>query len=153
MSKKKRTSKAANAPATASDGGATAAAIDREVALAITGSALERREDELTMGDGDDGADEAPKTRPSRPDAGDRRRTAERRRRLARAGCHADDCALLGIELDVGARAEPHRAPVRRRDVWVSAIGAAILDAGLDAAALEHGADWLRGLELLGGQG
>lgn len=147
MSKKKRTS-SAKAPATP-DGDVraddvTAAAIDREVALAITGSALERREDELTMGDGASSAPETPKAHPSRPDADDRRRTAERRRRLARAGCHADDCALLGVELDVGPRAQPHRAPVRREDVWVSTLGAAILDAGVDASTLEHAAAVLR---------
>lgn len=72
------------------------------------------------------------------------RARASRRRRLARADVDADTCAVLGIDLDLGPRARPCARPVRVGDLWCSAIGAALLEAGVTADDLEHAAEWLR---------
>jgi hypothetical protein len=100
-------------------------------------------------------ADEAKKSIAAleqRADEADPRRDSSRRRRLLRHGVDADRCALLGIELDVGPRAAPYAHPAQvgvftrgvHYTVWVSRIGAQIVEACLSADELELAAAFLR---------
>ena len=60
-----------------------------------------------------------------------------RLRRLARAGVEPPGrCALLGVLLDVGPRANHWRKPVQLGDEVVSQLGAAILDSGVSSKSL-----------------
>lgn len=72
------------------------------------------------------------------------RATASRARRLARVGCPSLACAVLGIDLDVGPRAQARALPCPHGDEWISAAAAQILDAGLSAEELDRAAEWLR---------
>jgi hypothetical protein len=82
----------------------------------------------------------------------DPRRDDSRRRRLMRHGVDADRCAVLGIELDVGPRAPTYAHPAQvgfftrgvHHTVWVSRVGAQIVEACLSPEALEHAAAFLR---------
>ena len=62
-------------------------------------------------------------------------------RRIVRAGFAAPGrCALLGILLDVGPRADRWRRPRRFEGDVVSELGAAILEAGVSPLSLERAA-------------
>lgn len=71
---------------------------------------------------------------------------AERSRlnRLAAAGWDEDRCALLGMPLDVGPRANRWRAPVRFGDEVWSALAIVILESALTPEDLEIAAELLR---------
>jgi hypothetical protein len=68
-----------------------------------------------------------------------------RLRRLSRAGFEgADRCALLGVELDVGPRANPWQTPVRLDGQVMSRAAVAVLGFGAPPEALEFAAARLR---------
>ncbi len=68
-----------------------------------------------------------------------------RLRRLARAGFEgADRCALLGVDLDVGPRANPWFTPRKLIGDVVSELGAAIIASGVTPEALKLAATVLR---------
>lgn len=66
-----------------------------------------------------------------------------RLRRLERAGLKTNRCALLGIKLEVGSRANRWQVPVEHDGLTVSRIGSAILESGICPMALERAAAWL----------
>ena len=68
-----------------------------------------------------------------------------RLRRLARAGFKgANRCALLGIRLEVGARAKSWQVPVQFGDDVMSHIAVVIMESGVQADDLDLAAARLR---------
>jgi hypothetical protein len=68
-----------------------------------------------------------------------------RLRRLARAGfAGADACPLLGVDLDVGLRANEWLRPVQLGAEVVCALAAAIAESGVSPDALERAAARIR---------
>ena len=76
------------------------------------------------------------------------RHAASRRRRLDRRDPEIPDrCPITGREIDAGPRAPMWSRPTQREGQWLSALGGALVDAGVTPDELRHALEFLEGDE------
>ena len=69
-----------------------------------------------------------------------------RRRRIAKRDPDIpSECPITGRAIDVGPRAPLWSRPTKRGDLWVSALGGMLVDAGVTDAELRHALEVLEG--------